>query len=64
MIDINTIPKEIVGNRNQIECNFIFALWQRPDDIEVYKNIENGKDIITEDGIFYYGVLEQRYKVG
>lgn len=64
MIDINTIPKEIVGNRNQIECNFIFALWQRPDDIEVYKNIENGKDIITEDGIFYYGVLKQLYKLG
>ena len=64
MIDLNKIPVEIVGNREQIECNFIFSLWQCPDEIDGYKNVVNGKDILTEDGMFYYGILKQLSKLG
>lgn len=64
MIDLKKIPSEIVGNREQLECNYIFSLWQEPSAIEEYKNIENGKDIITEDGMFYYGILQQLNKLG
>ena len=62
MIDIKTIPNELRENREQLECNFIFALWQEPEAIEDYKII-NGTDIITEDGIFYYGILQQLHKL-
>lgn len=62
MIDIKTIPNELRENREQLECNFIFALWQEPEAIEDYK-IVNGTDIITEDGIFYYGILQQLHKL-
>lgn len=63
MIDIKTVPEELRQNREQLECNFIFALWQEPEAIEDYKNIVNGTDIITEDGIFYYGILQQLHKL-
>lgn len=29
-----------------------------------YKNIVNGTDILTEDGMFYYGLAQQLYKAG
>lgn len=64
MIDLNKIPSEIVGNREQLECNYIFSLWQEPGAIEEYKNVVNGKDILTEDGMFYYGILQQLNKLG
>lgn len=63
-IDLEQIPSEIVDNRVEIECNYIFALWQDPGAIDDYKNIENGKDILTDDGMFYYGILQQLHKLG
>ena len=29
-----------------------------------YKNIVNGTDVLTEDGMFYYGLAQQLYKAG
>ena len=63
-VDLKDIPTEIVGKRDQIECNFIFSLWQEPALLDDYRNIENGKDIITEDGMFYYAIMQQLKKLG
>jgi len=57
------IPKELNQNRKIIECNFVLALYLQPELIPDY-NIENGKDIITEDGMFYYGLAQNMYKTG
>jgi len=58
------VPDELMANRQQLECNFIFSLWQDMADIDAYKSIVNGTDIITEDGMFYYGILTQLNKLG
>lgn len=61
---ITDYPEELVKKRQAIECNFIFTLYKIPDIIEDYKNIVNGTDIITEDGIFYYGLALALRKAG
>lgn len=57
-------PKQLIENREKIECNFIFSLWQDPSNIAEYKNVVNGVDIITEDGQFYYGIMCQLNSLG
>ena len=64
MLDINTIPKELVEKRQIIECNWIFCLYNDPTLISDYKNVKNTEDIITTDGIFYYGLARELYKLG
>lgn len=57
MISIEDYPKDLVANRQAVECNFIFTLYKDPDIIEDYtKSVVNTNDIITADGIFYYGL--------
>ena len=63
-LDVKEIPEELMIKREMIECNFIFSLYLQPEFIEEYKHIKNGEDIITEDGIFYYGLLQQMVKAG
>ena len=55
-MNLNDYPKELIKNRQIIECNFIFSLYKEPTLIEDYKNIINGEDILTDDGMFYYGL--------
>lgn len=50
--------------RKEIECNFIFTLWKDPVSIGDYENVQNGQDILTADGIFYYGMLRQMFQLG
>lgn len=57
-------PKILVENRASIEFSFIFSLWKQPDIVDDYRNVVNGVDIITEDGIFYYGILNALHKLG
>lgn len=57
-------PRELMEKREQIECSWIFSLYKDPDLIPDYKNVENSVDIITEDGIFYYGLALNLYKAG
>lgn len=65
MVDLKLLPQELVQNRNKLECNFIFSLWQEPDLIDDYsKTIINGKDIVTPDGMLYYGLITQLRKLG
>jgi replicative DNA helicase len=63
-MELKKYPKEIVQKRNVIECNFVFSLYKDPTYIDDYKNVSNGIDIITEDGIFYYGLALELYKAG
>ena len=63
-MDIKEIPEELLAKRDIIESNFIFSLYLQPEFIDEYKHIKNGEDIITEDGIFYYGLLQQMVKAG
>ena len=62
MINLDKIPNEIIKKRDAIECNFIFSLYKDPALIYDYKNIVNGVDIITEDGMFYYGLALELHK--
>ena len=64
MIDVEKIPKELMEKREVIECNFVLTLFKNPDLIPDYKNVELMEDIITTDGIFYYGLATQLYKAG
>ena len=63
-IELNNYPNEIIHKRDVIECNFVFSLYKNPMLIDDYKNIVNGTDIITDDGMFYYGLIQQLYKAG
>lgn len=64
MVDINKIPKELLEKRDVIECNFIFSLYKDINLVDNYKNIINGEDIITEDGKFYYGLVQGMKRSG
>lgn len=63
-MELKEYPKELTEKREMIECNFIFALYKDPASIDDYKNVENMVDIITDDGIFYYGIAQNLYKLG
>jgi replicative DNA helicase len=58
------IPEELMRDRNMIECNFIFGLFKNPEEITTYKHLQNEKDIITPDGIFYFGLALDMYAAG
>ncbi len=61
---VEDFPKELTTKRSAIECNFVFSMYKDPTLLNDYKNVTNGEDIITEDGIFYYGLAQQLYKSG
>ncbi len=63
-MNLDNIPNEIIKKRDAIECNFIFSLYKDPTLIDDYKNIANGTDIITEDGVFYYGLALELNRSG
>lgn len=56
MMKISNIPEELLEKRNIVECNFIFSLYKDTDLFHDYKHVKIEEDIITEDGIFYYGL--------
>ena len=61
---IDEVPVELQEGRDKIECNFIFSLFKDPTLISSYSNVENNKDILTPDGIFYYGLVQALDKAG
>lgn len=61
---IEDYPETLISKRKEIECNFVLSLWKRPDEIADYLKIKNGEDIITDDGMFYFGLATQMYKLG
>lgn len=60
------IPVELLEGRSELECCFIGCLWQDPTLFDEYGdlNIKGDKDLLTEDGIFYYGLGRLLYKAG
>lgn len=64
MAKISDYPEELVKKRQAIECNFIFSLYREPELIEDYSKIVNNVDIITDDGVFYYGLAQSLRKAG
>lgn len=64
MIDINSIPAELMEKREVIECNWIMNLYKDVGLVSDYPNIVNTEDIITQDGIFYYGLVCNMAKAG
>lgn len=63
-MDLKKYPKELVENRGMIECQFIACIYKSPELLDDYKTIENGTDIISEDGVFYYALAQGLYKAG
>ena len=57
-------PKELTNKRDIIECNFIFCLYKEPECIDDYKNVVNNEDIVTDDGMFYYGLAQKLWESG
>lgn len=63
-MNIKDVPKELLENRNSIECNYIFCIYKDISILDDYPNIKNEDDIITEDGIFYYGLVQKLHESG
>ena len=64
MRDLSEFPQALTIKRREIECNFVLSLWKDPLSIGDYTNIKNEVDILTPDGIFYYGVACQMFALG
>lgn len=48
-----------------LECNFIFSLWRNPELYGDYeKDIQADRDLMTEDGKFYYSLGYEMKKLG
>lgn len=63
-MDLNKLPDELVQNRGVIECNFVLSFYKNPDLILDYPKITNGEDIITPDGMFYFGLAKNLISAG
>lgn len=55
-MNYDKIPDVLKQNRESVECAFIFSLYQDPSLMEIYKDIQNDRDILTSPGKFYYGI--------
>lgn len=60
----NDLPQELTEKRDVIECNFVLSLYRDITLVDEYKNVVNGEDIITDDGMFYYGLIQNMRKAG
>jgi len=67
-MQLKDYPTFLVQNRHVIEANFVFCLWKDPDLYSDYTKVikvdANDGDIRTEDGMFYYSLGQQLYKLG
>lgn len=63
-IDLADIPKQLRSNRDVIECNFVMSLYKDPSLMTEYKNIVNGEDVITMDGMFYMALIQNMINSG
>lgn len=65
MQSLESYPKELTGQREIIEANFIFCLWKNPDLYGDYeKEVKADRDFLTPDGKFYYSLGYEMYKLG
>jgi replicative DNA helicase len=65
MQSLDNYPAPLNENRDMIEANFIFCLWKNPDLYGDYeKEVRADRDLLTEDGRFYYSLGYEMYKLG
>lgn len=64
MAKIKEIPVELRKNREIIEGNFVMSLWKNPTELYDDYIINSNKDLITDDGIFYYTLGKQMVDKG
>ncbi|WP_182006272.1 DnaB-like helicase C-terminal domain-containing protein [Priestia aryabhattai] len=61
---IDEYPNKLTENRETIEASFIFCLWKDPDLYGDYeKEVRADRDLLTEDGKFYYSLGYEMYKL-
>jgi len=63
-MDYEKLPKELTEKREVIECNFVLSLYKDVTLVDDYKNVVNGEDILTEDGMYYYGLIQNLRRAG
>lgn len=63
-MEYSKLPKELTEKREVVECNFVLSLYKDLTLVDEYKNVVNGEDILTEDGMYYYGLLQKMRQAG
>lgn len=63
-MELEKLPKELTEKREVIECNFVLSLFKDITLVDDYKNVVNGEDILTDDGMFYYGLAQNLRNAG
>lgn len=63
-MDIEKLPEELQEKRKMIECEFVLSLYKDMALLDEYKNVVNGEDILTEDGMFYYALIQKMRQAG
>jgi replicative DNA helicase len=64
-MQLDNYPAPLNENRDMIEANFIFCLWKNPDLYGDYeKEVRADRDLLTEDGRFYYSLGHEMYQLG
>lgn len=62
---LDDYPQELINQRDLIEANFIFCLYKNPDLYSDYeKEFKPDRDLLTEDGRFYYSLGYEMFKLG
>ena len=61
---IDKIPEELLENRKQVECNFVFSLYKDPDLYYDYSHLKIDEDFIIEDTKFYFTLGQNLLKAG
>lgn len=65
MQSLDHYPKELTEQREMTEANFVFCLWRNPDLYGDYeREIRADRDLLTEDGRFYYSLGYEMYQLG
>jgi replicative DNA helicase len=65
MQSLDNYPVPLIEQRDMTEANFIFCLWKNPDLYGDYeREVRADRDLLTTDGIFYYSLGYEMFKLG
>ena len=51
---LESYPFELLENRELLEMSYVFCMWKNPEFFDEYNDINPSKDLITNDGRFFY----------
>lgn len=51
---LENYPFELLENRELLEMSYVFCMWKNPEFFNEYADINPSKDLITNDGRFFY----------